>query len=88
MRIFQRDYWRPKARAADLMEHRLAKRILWRDSGLLPFAPEGETPGKLSFWELLAVFSSRPLFKGLRARRNNFPWQPGQIIWANGNPIK
>lgn len=59
-----------RAKIADLVRHLLASRFLWRDNGILSFAPEGEAHfGKKNFLELLSVFSSPPLFKVLSGQK-------------------
>ena len=53
-----------------LVDHLLAKGILWMDNGILAFAPEGEaTIGRKNFMDLLSVFTSPPLFKVLSGQQ-------------------
>ena len=50
-------------RVDELVDTMIAKGILWSDSGVLAFAPEGETTfGRRNFMDLLSVFTSPPLF--------------------------
>jgi ATP-dependent Lhr-like helicase len=49
---------------SDIVNFMLGAGILWSDSSVLSFAPEGEAKyGRKNFMELLSVFTSPPLFR-------------------------
>lgn len=53
----------PEERVLELVEFMISNELLWSDSGILGFAPEGEnTFGRRNFMDLLSVFTSPPLF--------------------------
>jgi ATP-dependent helicase Lhr and Lhr-like helicase len=55
---------------ADLVDFMLGSGVLWSDSGVLSFAPEGEAKyGRKNFMELLSVFTSPPLFRVLAGQK-------------------
>lgn len=55
---------------ASLVDHLVARGILFSDNGLLAFGPEGEAQyGRQNFMELLSVFTSPPLFKVLNGQK-------------------
>jgi ATP-dependent helicase Lhr and Lhr-like helicase len=52
------------ARVTALVRAMLDAKVVWRDDGILSFAPEGEAHfGRKNFMELLSVFTSAPLFR-------------------------
>jgi ATP-dependent helicase Lhr and Lhr-like helicase len=52
------------AAVTSLVNAMLQAKIVWRDDGIMYFAPEGEAHvGRKNFIELLSVFTSAPLFK-------------------------
>jgi len=60
----------PTDSVSALLDHMVAKGILWNDNGIVSFAPEGETNyGKKNFLELLSVFTSPPLFKVISGQK-------------------
>ena len=53
-----------------LVDSMITSQILWSDQGILSFAPEGEAKyGRKNFLDLLSVFTSPPLFKVARGRK-------------------
>ena len=55
---------------AEMVEAMIANGILWKDEGILAFAPEGEAIfGRKNFMELLSVFTSPPLFKVMAGQK-------------------
>ncbi len=55
---------------SDLVGFMLGSGILWSDSGVLSFAPEGEARyGRKNFMELLSVFTSPPLFRVIAGQK-------------------
>ncbi|HVK12024.1 MAG TPA: helicase-related protein [Gemmataceae bacterium] len=77
---------------SDLVEFMLRSGILWSDNGVLFFAPEGEAKyGRKNFLELLSVFTSPPLFRGVswasHRRRSSrrmawLPTSPVVVRWG------
>ncbi|HBE66558.1 MAG TPA: ATP-dependent helicase [Planctomycetaceae bacterium] len=60
----------PEERVASLVEYMISKLLLWDDSGILSFAPEGEaTFGRQNFMDLLSVFTSPPLFRVMSGQK-------------------
>lgn len=53
-----------------VVEHMLARQILWEEEGILGIGPEGERLyGQRNFMDILSVFLSAPLFTVLHGRR-------------------
>lgn len=53
-----------------IIEHMIAAGILFEDSGIVSFGPEGEsTFGRRNFMEILSVFTSDPLFRVLTGQK-------------------
>ena len=60
----------PEERVEALLEHMIAKLILWSDDGIISFAPEGESIfGRRNFMDLLSVFTSPPLFRVMSGQK-------------------
>ena len=60
----------PEERIEALLEHMIAKLILWSDDGILSFAPEGESIfGRRNFMDILSVFTSPPLFRVMSGQK-------------------
>lgn len=60
----------PDDRVVELVEHMIAKMILWEDNGIIGFAPEGESIfGRQNFMDLLSVFTSPPLFRVMSGQK-------------------
>jgi ATP-dependent Lhr-like helicase len=79
----------PKPELESVIDHMLDQRILFADSGILSFGPEGERQfGFRHFAELFSIFQSPPLFQVLHGRSEvGYVHQTSFQVRNQGTPV-